>query len=93
MEGFGIVLQSIGAILIMYSQFEMSRTASMWLRTLDMTVDQLASNATDIVRVRGLDQHWEGDLKRDKWLSLFGWLFFVGGYFLLIWQILNAKGG
>jgi hypothetical protein len=93
MEGFGILLQSIGAILLMYSQFEMNRTASMWLRTLDMTVDQLANNAPDIVRVSGLDRHWERDLKWDKWLSLLGWLCFVGGYFLLIWQILNAKGG
>jgi hypothetical protein len=93
MEGFGIVLQSVGAILIMYSQFEMNRTASMWLRTLDMTLDQLANAAPDIVRVRGVDRHWERDLTRDKWLSLFGWLFFVSGYFLLIWQILNAKSG
>jgi hypothetical protein len=57
MEGFGIVLQSLGAIALAYSQYQMNRTASMWLRTLDMTVEQLAINARDIVRLRGMDEH------------------------------------
>jgi hypothetical protein len=56
MEGFGIVLQSIGAIFLMYSQFEMNRTASLWLQTLDLTVDQIVSGS-DITRFRGIDKH------------------------------------
>jgi hypothetical protein len=54
MEGLGIALQSVGAILVGYSQYEMNRTLGMWLRSLDITVDQLARNQRDIVRVRGL---------------------------------------
>ncbi|UEM08433.1 hypothetical protein J4G43_026955 [Bradyrhizobium barranii subsp. barranii] len=90
MEGFGIVFQSIGAILLMYSQFEMNRTVSLWLQSLDLTVDQVVSGS-DITRIRGIDKHWGRDLKWDRWLSLFGWLFFVGGYLLLIWHVVNVR--
>jgi hypothetical protein len=93
MEGFGIVCQSIGAILIAYSQFEMNRTISMWLQSLDGTVEGLVSNAGDIVRVRGIDQHWDRDLKRDKWMSPLGWLLFVGGEILLVWHFATVRGG
>ena len=41
MEGIGIALNAIGALFIAYSQVEMNRTVSMWLQTLDLTVDQL----------------------------------------------------
>jgi hypothetical protein len=91
MEGFGIVLQSIGAIFLMYSQFEMNRTASLWLQALDLTVDQIVSGS-DVTRFRGIDEHWDRDLKRDKWLSLFGWIFFFLGYLILIEHVLTAKG-
>lgn len=91
MEGFGIVLQSIGAILLMYSQFEMNRTVSLWLQSLDLTVDQVVSGS-DVTRIRRIDKHWDQDLKLDRWLALFGWLFFVGGYLLLIWHVLSVKG-
>jgi len=89
MEGFGIAFQSVGAILIVYSQFEMNRTVSMWLQTLDMTVDQIASGALDVVRVRGIDKHWDRDLKRDKWMSPVGWLLLVVGEIALLWDIVT----
>ncbi|WP_262048176.1 hypothetical protein [Bradyrhizobium sp. Bra78] len=90
MEGFGIVFQSVGAILLMYSQFEMNRTVSLWLQSLDLAIYQVVSGS-DITRIRGIDMHWGRDLQRDKWLALFGWLFFVGGYLLLIWHVVNVK--
>jgi hypothetical protein len=90
MEGFGIALQSVGAILIAYSQFQMNRTISIWLQSLDVTVDQIVSGALDIVRVRGIDQHWDRDLRRDRWLSPIGWICLVVGEILLLSNILNA---
>lgn len=84
MEGIGIASQSIGALLIAYSQFEMNRTISMWLQSLDTTVDQLANKRCDIIRVRGIDEHWDRDLRRDKWMSPIGWVLFVAGEILLL---------
>ena len=68
MEGFGIILQTIGALLIAYSQFQMNRTIGLWLQSLDLTVGGLANNDHDIVRVSGIDKHLDRDLKRDKWM-------------------------
>jgi hypothetical protein len=94
MEGIGIVLNAIGALLIAYSQFEMNRTISMWLRTLDLTFDQLVmaieptvTQPPQITRVRGLVRHWNRDLQRDRWMSPLGWLLFVSGFFILLWVI------
>ena len=89
MEIVGIALNAIGAILIAYSQVEMNRTISMWLRTLDGTVDQMRTPSSNIVRVRGIDMHWDRDLKRDRVLSPIGWILFVRGLFL----ILVGRGG
>ena len=91
MEGIGIVLQSIGALLIAYSQFEMNRTVSMYLQALDMTVGDIIGHG-DIRRVSGLDQHWNRDLKRDKWLSTIGWILFSAGYFILLNVMLTRTG-
>jgi len=84
MEGIGIACQSVGAILIAYSQFEMNRTISMWLPTLDATMDQILSGAPDIVRFRGIDRHYERDLRRDRWMSPIGWFLFVVGEIILL---------
>jgi hypothetical protein len=78
---------TIGALFIAYSEFEMNRTISMWLQTLDMTVDQIVQNDVDIVRVRGLEKHWDRDLRRDKWMSPLGWILFLVGYFILIGRL------
>jgi hypothetical protein len=88
MEGFGIVLQSVGAILIAYSQSQMNRTISLWLQTLDLTVDRL-TRGENVVRVTGLDRHWARDLRRDRWMSPIGWLAFMAGYFMLIYELLT----
>jgi hypothetical protein len=86
MEGIGIALNGVGALLIAYSQFEMNRTISMWLQTLDMTVDQMLTSRSDIQRVRGIGDHWDRDLKRDKWMAPIGWLLFVIGYLISLFS-------
>ena len=82
MEGLGIIANIIGAALVMYSQLEMNRTISMWLTSLDMTVEGILSRG-DTYLIRGIDKHWDKDLKCDKWLSAVGWSLFMAGYFLL----------
>jgi hypothetical protein len=90
MEGIGILCQSIGALLIVGSQFEMNRIISIWLQTLDMTVHQLVTNARDIVRFEGVDRHWIEVIDRDRWLSPIGWLLFVAGEVILLWHLATA---
>ena len=91
MEGVGVACQTIGALLIAYSQFEINRTISMWFRSLDHTVENLVSNPNNVLRIRGVDQHWDRDLKRDKWMSTLGWTLIVLGEIIVLWHLATTS--
>lgn len=84
MGTIAVVANILGAVLIVYSQFEMNRIISMWLEGLDVTVGDLVDNSPDIVRISGIDEQWNDELKRYRLLTFVGSLLFFGGYVLLL---------
>ncbi len=87
MEGWGLVLNGIGAMLIAYSQFQINRVLSMWLPSLDLTVQQLTVPGADVLRINGIDEHWQNALRWDRWYSGVGWVLFVVGFWMLMWSV------
>jgi len=92
METLGLVLNTVGIIVLAYAQNELDRTTRLWLTALDFSVETILTPGTKpTARVLGMEKQMNRTLTINKWVSRAGWGLTGLGFILqlvrhLIWR-------
>lgn len=86
-SAIGLVLCLLGAIVLAWSQNKLFSKVTLWLETIDTTVDGLTRPQGDILRVKGMDKLIQKSLPGLKCASTAGWILMILGTAM---QILSA---
>ena len=82
MDVWGLILISVGAVLIATGQEIVARVTAMWLRAHEAFLVSLGGG--DVQRISGVDDQMDRAVRKNQWLSRVGWSLFVAGIVLQI---------
>jgi hypothetical protein len=83
MEAWGLILNTVGVVILAVAQNRLDGAIRCWLVTLDFSVEtMLAPAPAPMVRVHGMDEQTKRTLVTNRWLSTLGWIVTGVGFIL-----------
>jgi Mn2+/Fe2+ NRAMP family transporter len=85
MDTCGLILSTVGVIILAYAQNQLDRTVRRWLLALDFSLETVITpTAAPRVRILGMDKQMDRAISRSRWFSTAGWVVMAVGFILQI---------
>jgi hypothetical protein len=90
MEMWGLVLNTLGVVILAIAQNKLDGAVRFWLDTLDFSIETiLAPSPAPSVRIRGMDEQMKRAATTSRWMSTVGWCVSGAGFILQLVPLLH----